>query len=348
MHTIYRVSLEAKEKFEPLTPVAAEFLNVNEKQIESWMAIDKELLFTDKNAVMIIAQEVSGELMADILAVDSQGNLIIIEVKRHSSDRNTIGQILDYAARLSKWTPEDFNRRWKQYRKSLIIPTKEDLFEEFKDFVENDQFNEEEFLENRRLYILASSADENMKRIITWLRNTYNVPIDFVPFQFYSNSDEIFLELQKIEIEPISVKGEWGGDWFFNTNETHSKGAYRNMLKENVIALFGYKGEYGKQMLDRPEVGQRVFAYVNEIGIIAYGVIIDEVSKSGNSVFGMQDEKEFHREVEWKAIVNEKDAVNNSMVGKEGYHLPVRSTLCKMYNIKVADWIAENLEVSLR
>lgn len=48
----------------------------------------------------IMANEIKVEMQADVRVVDSHGNFIIIEIKRNSLDRNVIGQILDYAARL--------------------------------------------------------------------------------------------------------------------------------------------------------------------------------------------------------------------------------------------------------
>ena len=110
--SLYRVSVKSGE-FSPLEPCSAHELKVKEKQIEAWLARSPELLFSEEEAVLIIAQELAGEPQADLLAVDSQGNLIIIEIKRHWSDRNTVGQLLDYAARLSEWDCEAFNKRWK-------------------------------------------------------------------------------------------------------------------------------------------------------------------------------------------------------------------------------------------
>src|SRR5689334_11224864 len=107
--SLYCVNLKSGE-FAPLVSSTAQELKVSEKQIEKWMVLKPNLLFTDENSVMVIAQELSGEPQADLLAVDSQGNLIIIEIKRHWCDRNTVGQLLDYAARLSSWDYEAFNK----------------------------------------------------------------------------------------------------------------------------------------------------------------------------------------------------------------------------------------------
>ena len=166
---IYRVDLN-EPRFDLLLPANAAELSVREKSIEEWVATQPELLFSDKDAVKVIAQEVSGEPLADLLAVDSQGTLIVVEIKRHGCDRATVGQLLDYAARLSDWDYETFNHRWKTYR-----PDGGELLEVFREFIENPEFAKEDFLRQRRYVILASEADESLKRLMAWLRDKHYI-----------------------------------------------------------------------------------------------------------------------------------------------------------------------------
>lgn len=338
--TIFRVD-PLNSTFTALKACTSTIINVKEKHIEEWMAKNPSLLFSNPDAVMVIAQEVSGELMADLLAVDSQGNLIIIEIKRNSSDRNTIGQILDYAARLDLWKYDDFNIRWQDYKKS----SDNDLFEAFKEFIDVPDFDKHDFLKEKRLFILASSEDESMMRIITWLKGTYSVPIDFVPFQFYQgfqDTELILLDIEKIEIEPLPSSGGWHGDWYFNTDESQCQGAYKNMFDQSVIAVWGY--EDNERRLNEPAPGERVFAYVNGHGIAAVGQIKEGVAFPSDSVFGKLSEPEFNRSVLWEAVVDLKDAISASQVHQWGYNLPVKSSLCRMWNHKVADRIEEDLK----
>jgi len=333
----------SKNIFTPLKAFRSSSIQVKEKHIEEWIAKNPDLLFSYPEEVMIIAQEVSGELMADLLAVDSQGSLIIIEIKRDSSDRNTIGQILDYAAILSKWSDENFNSRWQDFPESKG----RDLFEAFSDFIGISDFDRKDFLKRKRLFILASSEDESIKRIISWLRDTYKVPIDFVPFQFYQdyqNSDQLILEIEKIEIQQRSGIGNetWQGDWFFNTNETNGKGAYEKMFKQSVISVWGY--EDGEERLNEPITGQRVFAYVNGSGIAATGRIGEKPAVSSDWIFGRQSEREFSRSVNWDYVVDLKDAVTYDDVSHWDYNLPIRSALCRIWKPDAAKKIAAELK----
>lgn len=344
---IYRIDLGSENNITQLVARQSSEFKIREKQIENWMATKPELLFSDPNSVMVFAQELCGEVMADMLAVDSQGGLIIIEIKRHGSDRNTIGQLLDYGARLASWTYDDFNRKWQTYSNS-----QKGLLEEFKGFVENQDFDPADFLRHRRLFILASSEDDSMKRIIAWLRDTYNVPIDFVPFQFYEDNGQVLLEVAKIEIETLSPDGwkrpSWSGDWFFNTNETYSKGAFRNILDQHVIAVYGYPDGEGERLLNQPAMNDRVFAYVNRIGIIAMGHIVGDECYSADSVFSKENEREFHRKVVWDVVVDPGKALSAQQSSQWGYNLPVRSTICRMYGGEISNRIAQELKNRIR
>ena len=333
---LYRVDLSSGE-ITRLVPRQSQTLEIKEKQIENWMATNRDLLFSEPDSVMVFAQEVSGEVMADMLAVDSQGGLIIVEIKRHNSDRHTVAQLLDYGARLSTWTYEDFNRKYHNHSKSS-----KDLFGEFKTFVENPDFDFDDFLRDRRLIILASSEDDSLKRIVAWLRDTYSVPIDFIPFQFYEDNGEVFLDMMKIEIEALSPRPDWSGDWFFNTNETFGKGAYTRMIDQHVMAVYGYPDSAG--LLNKPATSDRIFAYTNNYGIIAVGRVAEGEAYASNSVFGKQSEQEFHRKVAWDAVVEPSKALKPQQSSLWGYNLPVRSTLCRMYAGETGDRIAQELK----
>jgi hypothetical protein len=198
-------------------------------------------------------------------------------------------------------------------------------------------------LKNRRLFILASTADEGASRIIGWLRKQYGVPIEFVPFQFFTDEEGILLETERIPTEPITRQKGWDGDWFFNTNETHTKGAYQHMISKSVIALFGYDPGKGEAKLRRPSEGDWVFAYVNQKGIIAAGTILDDGPAPGIGVFGEGAKHEFHRRVKWDYITDVSNAINNSTVSGWGYNLPVRETICKIYDPVIAQRLRQEL-----
>jgi len=72
---------------------SASELRVEEKTIEDWIANNPQLLFP-KEQVLVFGQSILGQSMADVVALDSLGSLIIVEIKRDWSDRSTVAQLL--------------------------------------------------------------------------------------------------------------------------------------------------------------------------------------------------------------------------------------------------------------
>ncbi len=335
MEKIFQLNLTDKNtpQFEAFKEINAYDYNLYEKDIENWFTNNREVLFSDKDSIFIISQEKTGERQADILGVDSQGYLIIIELKRGWADRTTIGQVLEYASTLSKWSYEKFNAKFKESKGN-----KKELINEFKAFVENDEFQQDELCKKQRLFIVAPHFDDNLIKVVTWLK-TYDLPIDIAPFTLYEKDGNLLIKVHQIEVEPISFGGSWGGDWFFNTNETYSPGAFMKMLKNSCIAVYGY--ENSEEILSRPNTGDRVFFYRNVIGIIAVGELEDKIDPT-DCVFNKKEDNEYMRKV--KNLISFEKGISSAEVKRMGYNLPVRSTLCKIYNAKIADMVYRQIK----
>ena len=89
-----------RNTFLPYMEKSASELDLTEKNLENWLAENPELLFGGEQ-VLVISQSVSGQRMADILALDGDGCVVIIEIKRDWSNRATVGQLLEYAAEMT-------------------------------------------------------------------------------------------------------------------------------------------------------------------------------------------------------------------------------------------------------
>ena len=337
-----------RNTFQPYMERAASELDLTEKNLENWLAENPELLFGSEQ-VLVISQSVSGQRMADILALDGDGCVVIIEIKRDWSNRATVGQLLEYAAEMTGKNYEDLETLHRNYwpRHSEDSPYKSliNRFRELNDDQNADQKNIPKRQQGHRIYIVAPDSDQGLLRIVKWLQE-YGVPISFVPFTLHAgtNAADILLEIKPLPKVPLAVENavtEGQGDWFFNTNETHAQGAYRKMFEQGVIAIYGY--ENGAANLTGSAKDQRVFAYVNRKGILAVGNIVDGQAIAGHTVFG--EEQEFHVKVEWKTFVGDDNGVMNSEVRKKyDYGLPVRNVFCGMSRHDAADWIADELQ----
>src|SRR5450755_2317544 len=262
---------DGKPEFYPYPQQDAAALQLVEKDLENWLAAHPELLF-GAEPVLVIGQSVSGKKMADILALDGDGRLLIIEMKRDWSDRATVGQLLEYAARMAdEGTHEQLDRIARNYLKQPEIP----LSTRFHQFFDNETGEEVKLGSTQRLVVVAPGADEDLRRIVRWLKAS-GVAIDFVPFKLFSSGDggDIFIDIEPLpkiqtpaQPSSMSAPSPWGGDWSFNTNETYAPGAYVKMFEQGVIAIYGY--ETGPENLRGSKPGERVLAFVNRKGVMA-------------------------------------------------------------------------------
>jgi hypothetical protein len=320
-------------------------LGIEEKTIEDWLATRSELLFP-RERILVVAQSIAGQGMADILALDAQGNLVIVEIKRDWSDRAAVAQLLSYAADHRRVSYERLNDQAKQYAK---WPGGE-LIAEFRKFIDNDTFPPEKLGARQRVFIVAPSSDADLRTIVDWLQD-YKVPIQFIPFSLIADEggSPRFLNIEGAEADAeafLTSEDEWEGHWIFNTNETNAPGAYKAMFERSVIAIYGY--DNGPRNLEGSSKGDKVFAYVNRQGIRAMGIIKDGTVREGKGIFldekGKQQDGEYHLPVEWVSLVNEQKAFANQESTALGYSLPVRTVFGRLKRGRLASKIEHELQ----
>ncbi|MBI1876672.1 MAG: DUF91 domain-containing protein [Chloroflexi bacterium] len=196
---------------------SASELGILEKTIEDWIANHPELLFP-KEEVLIIGRSISGKNMADILALDTLGNLVIVEIKRDWSDRSTVAQLLEYAAEYKDATYEKLDRLAQGYKNWQ----EGELIQKFREFGDRPEFPQEQLCAKQRVFIVAPDSDSELKRIVNWLK-AYGVPIEFIPFRLLADQNntlrmiEITGVISDIEIDQSTDR--WAGHWIFNTNQ---------------------------------------------------------------------------------------------------------------------------------
>ena len=314
-----------------------------ESDIERWLAGQPNLLLPNEQ-LLVIARSVAGQAMADMLALDALGRLVIVEIKRDWSDRTTVGQLLEYAARLRTSSFDELQGYARRYRRDDTY----DLYAAHQGFAEGSKLQKEELGRTHRVFIVAPESDSALRSIVDWLKS-FKVPIEFVPFAVYADAQGAprFLQLEGVVTspEPLSDSDSWAGHWIFNTNETNAPGAYKRMFEKNVAAIYGYPN--GPANLEGAATNDKVLAYVNQQGLQAIGTILGPQVRSGNGVFvdsdGKQLPDEYHLDVRWEVVPPER-AISSREVGAQfGYSLPVRSVFAKLHRGSVAMRLEQEL-----
>ena len=157
-----------------LTEVEREHLDL-EDRLEKWLCDDISVLGED---LLVIGRQIQNNEyggVLDLLAVDREGNLVIIELKRDRTPREVVAQALDYAS----WVYWLDGENLEQYARKHLGKSFDEAFQ--------DTFDEppKQVNERQRIYIVASSLDASTQRIVDYLAGVHDVDINAATFSYF-------------------------------------------------------------------------------------------------------------------------------------------------------------------
>lgn len=147
----------------------------------------------------------------DLLALDKDGKLVVIELKRDETTKAVELQAIKYAAYCSTLTMDDLIELRKEFiEKSGKIRGIEEIKEELFDFIENEDF--EKLDDKPRIILAAKEFRQEVTATVLWLRK-FGVDISCVKLIPYKLDDEkIGIISSKIiplpEVEDYMIKSE--------------------------------------------------------------------------------------------------------------------------------------------
>lgn len=162
-----------KVEDEGLAAVESERLDL-EDRLEDWLCDDIGLLSGD---LLVIGRQIHryGGVL-DLLAVDHQGNLVVIELKRDRTPRDVVAQTLDYASWVKGLDSEDVEQLAVEHLDKPFAEAFESAFGYEPPEVVN---------ATQRMYIVASSLDASTQRIIEYLADA-QVDINAATFSYFN------------------------------------------------------------------------------------------------------------------------------------------------------------------
>ena len=155
-----------------------------ENRLETWICQDLSLVGED---LLFLGHQVATDFghRIDILALDREGNLVILELKRGRTPRDVVAQILDYASWAQTLKDEYIESLAAENRKRPL----EELFREHFGSERPDTLNGDQ-----RLVIVATELDPQSERIVQFLSSPrYGVNINVVFFDYYRDGDREYV-----------------------------------------------------------------------------------------------------------------------------------------------------------
>jgi hypothetical protein len=247
-----------------------------EEKLES--IIEKDIAIIDPD-LMIIGRQVPTAYgtFIDLLAIDSEGHLALLELKKNKTPRDVIAQALDYASWIKDLTYEDIKNIYAHYETTREFETA------FVDFFGGDP--PESINEDHRLLVVAAQMDNCTERIVKYLSSNYGVPINVVFFQYFKEGQGEYLSRTWL-IDPIQVeqqasknvkfhnKEPWNGtDYYVSFGEGPTR-TWDDAVKYGFISAGG--GRWYSNTLSQLQPGGRIFVLIPKVGYVGVGIVKEE------------------------------------------------------------------------
>lgn len=160
---------------------------------------------------LVISEEFSewsgSQKRIDLLAIDKDGTLVVIELKRNDTGEHMELQALRYAAMVSTLT---FTQAVEIYQKYLNSTDSEKKAENcLLEFLGWEEAQENDFASDVRIILVASDFSKELTTTVIWL-NERNIDIRCVRFIPYKYENQILIDVQQViplpETESYQIK----------------------------------------------------------------------------------------------------------------------------------------------
>lgn len=247
---MYRLD-NVNNKLEEINETSFSDNEIKERQhIEEWIRKNPEVLGED---LLIIGheydkfQEVNERL--DLLALDREGNVVVIEVKRDTSGSNVDLQALKYASYCARLSQLDLLELYTDYLKKHQeeADAKETLLEFLE--VEDEEMLNATLNVAQRIIIVGKEFDKRILSVCTWLYEN-NIDIKCVTIKPYKLIDELIIDVNQI-IPPNKLE-----DYYIRKKAEKQKRTiqgdqqiteFLTAVQESITVQTTYSGRYGGQ-----------------------------------------------------------------------------------------------------
>lgn len=266
-----------------------------EQTLEQLIEADPRLL---EQPVMIIGRQVPTDhgKFIDLLAIDSEGTVHVLELKRHKTPRDTVAQALDYGSWVQELSHQQVIDIFDGYSPDGVP------FEQA--FVE--QFGEsppDELNEAHTLTIVASEVDPATERIVDYLIG-YQVPINVMFFRYFEDDGHRYLARTWLVDDKQSVskggktsrtKEQWNGlDWYVSFGTESDIRYWEDARKFGFVSAGG--GKWYTQTMRGLPVGARVWVCVPKYGYVGVGEVTAEAMPANAATLIIDEvEREFNK-----------------------------------------------------
>jgi len=183
-----------------------------EKDLETWILENPEFIRTEDDPILFIGRQVrlGQNRYIDILGIDKNGDIVVIELKRGASPRDTIAQALEYCSYASQLDERSLQEIWDQ---SSHGDPPETLLERCQqEFSNNMTTNENNcicFNNDQRIVIVAETISPEIRSTVDFLIKK-GIRVKCIEFSFFKTNDgdilfssEVLIDAEKLNKQEI-------------------------------------------------------------------------------------------------------------------------------------------------
>lgn len=256
----------------------------------------KEISILGVGPLLILDRQVRTEFggFIDILAVDGEGVIHVIELKKDQTPREIVAQALDYGSWVSNLGTERIAEIFGNGR----FANGRSLQEAF-----TDQFGSdlpETINESHQLILVATQLDASTERIVQYLLDDYGVPINAVFFAYFNDAGAEYIARSWLR-DPTDA----GARSNTNTKRTRERwnehdfyisfgdGPRRNREDARKYGFISGGGDrWYSQSLQALRPGHRVFVYLPQRGYVGVGTVRGPATPANDFKIKLEDGRE--------------------------------------------------------
>ena len=234
--------------------------------------------------LMVIGREVMTQYggRIDVLAIDADGNLVVIELKRNRTPREIVAQILDYGSWVRHLTADEIAEGFIEYQvRFLKTGTPRSINNALQETfgAVPDTLNS-----SHQLIIVAGSLDPSTERIVTYLMEQYGAEINAVFFRVFEDDERQYLTRAWLR-EPVGsstettsrppsrsgISGEWNGEFYVSFGPLPHR-SWSDAKKYGFVSAGG--GEWYVNTLRTLQPGNRIWINIPGTGYVGVGEVL--------------------------------------------------------------------------
>ena len=251
-----------------------------ERNLESILAgkfsiIDPELLVVGRQV------HTSHGGYIDLLAMNAYGRLTVVELKRDSTPRESVAQLLDYGSWAKTIDLESLDDIYQRARDRIDNPDRGQRPETLRDaFAQKfgDMPFPAEVDDSHDLLLVAAQIDPASERIIDYLRDDYGLNVNAVMFQAFHDDGRTYLSRAWLkdpaqadaDAPSSSTRPPWNGEAYANFGDSPSR-RWSDARKYGFLAAGG--GDWYSRTLRSLNEGERVWVQVPGHGFVGVGTV---------------------------------------------------------------------------